>query len=112
MIRCGWTDHFDAPDFSVLDEKRLGYENARRPIESSELIIAAVRENALVHSALIEDCVRPHNPAFTVDDRVAAIMDALNNEVISQLELRQAVHCKCVDRSGRFIGRPRDVCRR
>jgi len=88
MICDAGTDHFHAPDFSILDEECLGHEDARRAVETSELVWPAIGKNTLIDGALIEDCMRPNHTAFLVDDRVPAVVNVLHDKVVPQLELR------------------------
>ena len=109
MIRRGWPDHFNAADLAVFDQEGLGDQNAGRPIEAFECVLAAIGEHAFVHRALIEHGVRPDHASLHVHYRVAPMVNALDHEIVPQLELRQAIEREAVDRVFRLVGRPRNV---
>src|SRR5262245_52843369 len=88
VIHDSGSHHFDAPDLAVLDEERFRHQYARRPVESPELIRTPVRKNTLIHSALIENRVRPNHAALLIDHRVSPVMDVLDHKVVPKLELR------------------------
>src|SRR5262245_18023902 len=109
MIQSPRADHFDTADFTVLDKESLRHENARGPIETSERVGTAVRENALIDRSLIKDGMRVDNAALLVHHGIAATVDALHDEVVTQLELRKPVQRESVDRTWRLARRPRNV---
>src|ERR1700728_1345745 len=109
MIKRGRADHFDTANFSVFDEKRLCHQNTRRAIEARELERTAIRENTGVDGALVEYDVGPDHSALSVDQRVAAVMNGLDDEVETELELRHAVERETVDGVLRLIGRTRNI---
>src|SRR2546426_10893580 len=97
MIQDRRANHFDAADLSVFNKERLCHQDAGRPIEATECVGTAVRQSALVDGALVESHVRPHNASLLVHYRITPIVDVLDNKVVAQLELRQAIHGKSID---------------
>src|SRR6478672_11020800 len=97
MISDPGTNHFHTPDLAVLDEKRFSHENTGGAIESSERVRLSCRQHAGIDRALIEDYVGPNDTTLLVNNRVASIMDVLNDEVITELELRKAIHGVGID---------------
>jgi len=81
MIRDRRADHFHAADFAVFNQECLRYQDTGRPVETLELVRAAIRENPLAYSALIEYGVSPYDPSLLVDNRIAAVMDILDYEI-------------------------------
>src|SRR5262249_50759956 len=104
--------HFHTPDLSLFYQKRFSKKNARRTVESIERIRPSVRQDAGVDRALINHAVRPHDAALLIDNGIAASVNALDDKVVAQLELRYAIHCEGVNRIRRLVRTRRRARRR
>lgn len=82
------THHLYASNLASLTEKGFRHENTGWTIETSERIGLTGGQLTGVDRALIEDDMGPHDTLFLVDDGMAPIVDVLNDEVVTQLELR------------------------
>jgi hypothetical protein len=98
MKRRTRSHHFDAAYLSLLNQKRFSKQDARWAVESVERKWPSVGQDTRVDRALIDHAVRPHDTSFLIDNGIAASMDALDDEVITQLELRHTVHREGINR--------------
>src|SRR5688572_19585366 len=103
--------HFDSAYLAVFNQKRFGKENARRTVESREGMGPSVGQDTGIDRTLIDDAVRPHDTALLVDNRIAAPVNALDNEIVTELELGHAIHRESVNGARRKIRPRRRTCR-
>src|SRR5262245_39443056 len=103
MISHARPDHFHTPNFTSLNEKSFGHENTGWAIEASERVGLTCGQHARIHRALIEDHMGPNDTTLLINNRIAPIVDVLNDEVVTEFELRKAIHRIGID-SIRILG--------